>query len=261
MPGMPSRQPPKITLVLVESQRLIRDALRALLESTNHIEVVGEASGADDLTESLGAQRPDVALLSIDGSDEREFALFEQLPRLAEDTRPIVITSQNDANLHARAIERGAMGIVLTVHPAQILVKAVRRVHAGELWLDRTQAADLVGRLTRRTHEQDNDSAKIAALTARERQIVTLVTEGLTNKNLADRLGISEATARNHLTSILDKLKLTNRFQLAVYAFRKGLVPCPAFPAQLRDDAAAADPYIRAATFREVARRRSALTG
>ena len=72
------------------------------------------------------------------------------------------------------------------------------------------------------------------SLTPRERQIVALVTEGLTNKDIAERLFISEATARNHLTSILDKLDLTDRFQLTVYAFRRGLVLCPQTPAMVR---------------------------
>src|SRR5206468_9289203 len=89
------------------------------------------------------------------------------------------------------------------------------------------QTASLVNRLTRNRTEEDPDAAKIGSLTAREREIVTLVTEGLKNKDVAVRLSISEATARNHLTSILDKLALSNRFQLAVYAFRKGLVSYP----------------------------------
>ena len=119
------------------------------------------------------------------------------------------------------------MGIVLTAHSTQTLVKAVLKVHAGELWLDRAQAADVVSRLTRKRTVDDPEAAKIASLTPRERQIVTLVTEGLKNAGIADRLSISEATARNHLTSVLDKLELDNRFQLAVYAFRKGLVSYP----------------------------------
>ena len=110
---------------------------------------------------------------------------------------------------------------------AQVLVKAVQKVHAGELWLDRAQMARVVKCLTRRRPEPEPEASRIASLTARERQIVELVTEGLRNKDIGERLFISESTARNHLTSILDKLGLTDRFQLAVYAFRRGLVLCP----------------------------------
>jgi len=251
----------RITLVLVESQRLIRDALRALLENTEEIEVVGEAADADDLAGLVEARRPDVVLLSMDAWDDRELAFLELLPRLPDGTRSLLVTSQTDVDLHGRAIELGAMGIVLKTQPAQVLVKAVRKVHAGELWLDRAEAADLVGRLTRRRIVRESDSSRIESLTARERHIVARVSEGLKNKDIAARLAISEATVRNHLTSILDKLGLSNRFQLAVYAFRKGLVACPQVPAILRHvESAGPDRSVRLSS-RTMARPHSALTG
>ena len=226
---------PKIKLVIVESQRLIREAVHALLENNNSgIEVVGDAGNADELSGIVESRHADVVLLSMDGWGEREVALLEQLPLLAERARVLIMTAEGDPNLHARAVELGATGIVLKTAPAQTLVKAVQKIHGGELWLDRAQTADLISRLTRKGTERDPESAKIGSLTARERQIVTLVTEGLKNRDVAERLGISEATARNHVTSILDKLGLTNRFQLTVYAFRKGLVACPQIPAILR---------------------------
>jgi two-component system, NarL family, nitrate/nitrite response regulator NarL len=227
---------PIIRLVLAESQRLIREAFRALLEKTDGIAVVGDAEAVEELIEVVETQHPDVVLLAMDRWNEREIGLLE---RLSERTRTLVVTADVDPNLHARAIQMGAMGIVLKTQPAHILVKAVQKVHAGELWLDRAQTADLVNRLTRkRTEEEDPEAVRIASLTARERQIVTLITEGLKNKDIAGQLSISEATARNHLTSILDKLALSNRFQLAVYAFRKGLVVCPQTPALLRSSTA-----------------------
>src|SRR5438046_10382674 len=88
---------------------------------------------------------------------------------------------------------------------------------------DALPISTVVNRLTRRRYEADPELAKIDSLTPRERQIVALVAEGLRNKDLAERLGISEATARNHLTSILDKLQLADRFHLAAYAYRRGL--------------------------------------
>jgi DNA-binding NarL/FixJ family response regulator len=212
--------------------------LQALLEKTNGISIVGDAGTAVELPGIVEDQHPDVVLLAMDGWGEREVRLLEALPWLSERTRTLVVTSDVDPNLHARAIQLGAMGIVLKTQPARSLVKAVQKVHAGELWLDRAQTADLVNRLTHKRTDEDPQAARIGSLTAREREIVTLVTEGLKNKDIADRLSISEATARNHLTSILDKLALSNRFELAVYAFRKGLVPCPQTPAILRSTGA-----------------------
>ena len=239
------RDTPVIRLVLVEPQRLIREALQALLEKTHGISIVGDAGAAQEAREIVDAHHPDVVLLAMDGWGEREVTLRDALPWLSERTRTLVVTADIDPNLHARAIQLGAMGIVLKTQSAQSLVKAVQKVHAGELWLDRAQTASLVNRLTRRT-EEDPDATKIGSLTAREREVVTLVTEGLKNKDVAVRLSISEATARNHLTSILDKLALSNRFQLAVYAFRRGLVPCPQTPAILQStDASRQDIYPR----------------
>jgi two-component system, NarL family, nitrate/nitrite response regulator NarL len=225
----------RIKLVLGEPQRLIRGALRALLE-THRIIVVGESSDAPELLTVIKTQQPDVALIAIDGWGEHDFALLEELPSVAGRARTLVLTGEVDRGLHARAIELGAMGLVLKTQPAEVLVKAVQKVYAGELWLDRAQIATIVNRLTlnRSDTDADPEATRIESLTPRERQIVALVTEGLTNKDVAERLFISEATARNHLTSILDKLGLANRFQLAVYAFRRGLVFCPQTPAMLR---------------------------
>jgi two-component system, NarL family, nitrate/nitrite response regulator NarL len=231
-------QPTAIKLVLVESHRLVREAFQCLLQAKGNIVVVGEGGSAQELFDAVEAHRPDVALLSLDASNERDMALLRELPELSQRVRTVVLISDVDPAVHARAIQLGALGIVPKTYSGQLLIKAVEKVHAGELWLDRAQTADVVNRLTNKGTEKDPDSTKIASLTPRERQIVALVTEGLKNKGIAERLFISEATARNHLTSILDKLELSNRFQLAVFAFRKGLVSCPQIPAILRGAAA-----------------------
>jgi two-component system nitrate/nitrite response regulator NarL len=224
----------RIRVVLVEPLRLIRDALHALLKANADVAVVGEAPGASELLKVLESQHPDVVLMSLDGAGERELALLQQLPKVAERARTLVLTSDHDIGLHARVIELGAMGVILKTHSAQQLMKAVQKIHAGELWLDRSEAATIVNRLARKGGDEDPESQRISSLTPRERQIVVLITEGLSNKDISDRLFISEATARNHVTSILDKLELTNRFQLVVYAFRRGLVSCPQTSAVLR---------------------------
>jgi len=182
---------------------------------------------------AVKAHRPDVVLLRFDAGD-CSLSLMPELPRVTEVSRTLVLTSVNDAALHARAIELGAAGVLSSDQPGDVLVKAIKKVHAGELWLDRAGTAGVVKRLAHRHGDIDPDTMKIASLTRREREIVSLVAEGLNNKDIAGRLCISEATARNHLTSILDKLELANRFELAVYAFRRGLVSCPQTPVVLR---------------------------
>jgi DNA-binding NarL/FixJ family response regulator len=223
-----------IRVGLIECHHLLRDAFKALLDSSGTMTVVGDASGGADVVEMIQAQRPDAVLLVMEGSGERELTLLHQVPDIAEMTNVLVITDEGDPALHARAIELGARGVVMKDQAGQVLTKAISKVCAGEIWLDRARTAGIVNRLTRRRVDEDPETARIESLTPRERQIVALVTEGLTNKDIADRLFISEATARNHLTSILDKLDVSDRFQLTVYAFRRGLVLCPQTPAMLR---------------------------
>jgi DNA-binding NarL/FixJ family response regulator len=223
-----------ITVVLAECHNLVREAFRSLLQTIGGFEMIGEANGAQDVLDLISTDRPDVVLLMIDGAGERESALLHRLPDIAERTSVLVVTGDPDSALHAQAIELGAMGVLMKDQSAEILAKALRTVCAGEIWLDHVRTTGVLNRLTRRYVDEDPEVAKVESLTPRERQIVGLITEGLTNRELADKLFISEATARNHLTSILDKLDLVDRFQLTVYAFRRGLVLCPQTPAMLR---------------------------
>jgi DNA-binding NarL/FixJ family response regulator len=154
--------------------------------------------------------------------------MFRSLSEIADRTNVLVVTGESDPTLHVEAIELGGRGVVLLEAGGDVLLKAVAKICAGEVWLNRSGTAGVVARLTgRRGLQKDPVMMKIESLTAREREIIGLVTEGLTNHGLAAKLFISEATARNHMTSILDKLDLTDRFQLTVYAFRQGLVMCP----------------------------------
>jgi DNA-binding NarL/FixJ family response regulator len=223
----------ELRIALVERHKLLRDAYRALLES-RELKVVGEVSDPAEVVPMVDGSRPDAVLVFLDGTGQRDIALLNLLPEIAGKTNALIISVEMDAWLHAQAIELGARGILLTHQPGTVLDKAVKRICAGELWLDRAQIAGVVTRLRRSRANDDPELAKIESLTRREREIVKLVTEGLTNKDIAERLFITQATARNHLTSILDKLDLTDRFQLTVYAFRRGLVLCRHTPGMLR---------------------------
>jgi DNA-binding NarL/FixJ family response regulator len=222
-----------ITVVVIEPAALLRQALGSLLRQTPGIHVVGEVGAAEDVMPVLQLQRPHVAVFRFDGGSDASVALLQQLSAASACARTIVLTSCVDADVTARSIEMGALGVISWEEPADVLVKAIRKVHAGEMWLGRTGTAAVITRLANRG-PKDADTLRVESLTRREWDIVMLVAEGLKNKQIAERLCISEATARNHLTSILDKLGLQDRFELAVYTFRRGLVACPQTPAILR---------------------------
>jgi DNA-binding NarL/FixJ family response regulator len=143
-------------------------------------------------------------------------------------TRIIILTGAPQSPAIADALEYGAVGLVLKQQPPEALIKAINKVFAGELWLDRTATARLVADLARTTPDEEADRGdKTTHLTKREREVVTLVGAGLRNSQIAARLSISEVTVRNHLTSTFRKLELENRFQLVIYAFQHGLATLP----------------------------------
>ena len=136
-----------IKLVLVESQSLIREALQSLLQATGDVIVVGGAGRAQELLDVVEAHQPDVVLLALDGRGERDAALLRELPALSARARTLVLAPDVDASLEARAIQLGAMGVVLKSQSAQLLMKAVQKIHEGQLWLGREHTADIVDRL------------------------------------------------------------------------------------------------------------------
>jgi two-component system, NarL family, nitrate/nitrite response regulator NarL len=218
-----TRAGPRIKVLLVSDLSMIRQALRLLLEA-NGCTILAEVALCEDATEATGADAPDILLVDVD-SGRATLACLDQLAttypgRIIALVHPALVAD------HANLVEHGASGIVLKNQSADVLLKAITKVHAGEAWLGRATTATLLRRISRRGREEHSEGEKIAKLTARERDIITLIGDGLKNAAIGERLFISEATVRNHLTSILDKLGLSDRFELAVYAFRHGLVEC-----------------------------------
>jgi DNA-binding NarL/FixJ family response regulator len=208
---------------VIEHQPLLRDALTALLNSAGMHAVAEPSEPGVELSRALTARAPDVVFLGPGSAA----AVLQQMPALCQTWRAIMIARADDGELQSTAIQQGVRGIVTQEQPSDIVIKAVLKVGAGEYWLARERMAGVVTTLTRVRTQGDPEKLKLMSLTPRERDIVALVAEGLANAEIATRLSIRETTARNHLTSILDKLELSNRFQLAVYALRRGLVTLP----------------------------------
>src|SRR4029434_2983091 len=152
------------------------------------------------------------------------------LLRTAPEARILVLTGVRDPEIHRQAIRHGAVGLVLKVKAVETLLQAITKVRAGEVWLESTMIARVLGDLTRPqpSPQVSAEATKIARLTEREREAITLVGEGLRNKHIAERLYISEATVRHHLTAIFAKLDVSDRFELAIYAYHHGLAKPPA---------------------------------
>ena len=220
----------QIRIGVLSAQPVVRFGLRQFLASETDVVIIYEAASADEAVPLMKPQPPDVVILDPD-SDDVTLHSITQLNE-AGMSRVLVFTAVADPKVHRRALELGAFGIVQKDQPPEMVVRAIRTIHAGEAWLERVQTANLLNAIRRR---RDPEEIRIDSLTKREREVIALVGQGVNSAAISATLFISEATVRNHLTSILGKLELSNRFELAVYAFRNRLVELePAKPVSPR---------------------------
>jgi DNA-binding NarL/FixJ family response regulator len=216
-----------IRVLLIEKQALTRDALRALVESWAGFEVVGGVGTTVEALAMAAAAQPDIIVLDLSmgdqGSDALEMiaALRKGEPR----ARIIVLACDDSEPARVQAVLKGAVGVVPRGQPGSSLRKAIEKVHDGEVWLERSLTASVL----REFADQDKalvidpNMARIKSVSVREGDIIKLVCLGLSNRNIGERLSISEATVRHHLTSIYDKLELQNRLELVIFAYHNGL--------------------------------------
>jgi DNA-binding NarL/FixJ family response regulator len=219
-----------VRVLIVDDHGIMRAGLRMLLESQSGIMVVGEASSCADALALATCTQPDVIVLDLDLGGENAVESIPTLLRTAPETRILVLTGLRDPEVHRQAIRHGALGLVFKEKAVETLLQAITKVRAGEVWLEPTMIAQVLGDLTRPqlSPQTSAEATKIARLTEREREVITLVGEGLRNKHIAARLYISEATVRHHLTAIFAKLDISDRFELAIYAYQHGLAKPPA---------------------------------
>ena len=204
---------------------LVLWGLERLVESAQpKLTLAGAAASVAACLLSLQHQAADVVLLDLDGEDGTE-----SLADLHRQTRAkiLVITGSHNLALHDGAVLAGARGVVDKREATPILLRAIERVHEGELWIDHNATSRLFLELARKKAASANnpEQQKIASLTRRERETVAALASDASapGKLVAERLHISEHTLRNHLTSIYSKLALTNRLDLYAYAHRHGL--------------------------------------
>jgi len=215
-------------IAIVEDHTLAREGLRMLIESQADMEIAAEAGTVEEALAAVrGGEKPDVVLLDLDLGGINIVERIPEILEASEGTRVLVLTGIRDPELHLRALRLGALGLVLKDQAGQTVLKAIRKVHAGEAWIDRSMTANLLVDVSTAEAKRAREAAKIATLSHREREIVAVLCEGLSNRQIAEKLFISESTVRNHMTSILSKLELLDRFELAIYCFRHGVAKMP----------------------------------
>ncbi len=217
---------PLIKVLIADDHPIVREGLRRLLSLEDDVDVVGEAADGEStvaLSEKLG---PDIVLLDLRMPGMDGFGALQRLQRLGNKPRVIVITASEDKNEFVQAMKLGCSGIVLKQTASDLIIKSIRKVYAGEIWLDSHTTAAVMRQFASPTDTPISTGVRSrdrSPLSQREREIVALVAQGYKNKEMAEKMFISEQTVKNHLHNIFDKLGVSDRLELALYAIHKGL--------------------------------------
>jgi DNA-binding NarL/FixJ family response regulator len=215
-----------IRVVLADDHPIVRDGLRKLLTLEDDIEVVGEASDGREVVHVVQEMQPDVLILDLRMPHMDGLAALQALQQIEKKTRIIILTASEDKNEFVQAMKLGCSGIVLKQTAPELIVKSIRKVHGGEIWLDSHTTAAVMRQFATTEEMMGGGSAKgreRSPLSQREREIVSLVAQGYKNREMAEKMFISEQTVKNHLHNIFDKLGVSDRLELALYAIHKGL--------------------------------------
>jgi two-component system nitrate/nitrite response regulator NarL len=218
-----------IRIILLDHHTLFRQGLRLLIEARPGLKVVGEAGAYIQALELVKNTPSDIILLELNLDGCLNMEVISQLLNNTKGSRIILVTGIRESEILHQAVQLGAMGVVRKDETGPILLKAIEKVHAGEVWIDRTMMADVLNQLwrTRNGEPVDPEAARIALLTGREREVTRLIGQGMKNKEIAGQLSISEVTVRHHLTSVYNKLDVDDRLELTIFAYRTGLSELP----------------------------------
>jgi DNA-binding NarL/FixJ family response regulator len=223
MPGL-SKDP--IRIILLDAHTLFRVGLRYIIESQPGMVIVGEAGSINDGVGLITSLNPDIILFELNLECQTQFDITPSLVKASGSARLILVTGLSDPQVQQRAVEDGVVGVISKTQPPETLIKAIEKVHGGEVWLERSLIANVLVRFSRSQPvvKVDPETASINSLSEREKEVVKLIGQGFKNKRISSELCISETTVRHHLTSIYDKLGVSDRLELLVYAHRYGLV-------------------------------------
>jgi DNA-binding NarL/FixJ family response regulator len=228
--GAETASGPKIRIVVADDHPIFRDGLCKLLALEEDFEVVAQAQDGRQVLEVLQQLSPDILLLDLKMPGLDGLATLQRLQAVKNKTRVIVLTASDDKNEFVQAMRLGTSGIVLKQTATELLIKSIRRVHAGEIWLDSHTTAAVIRQFVAADEAPPQLVPAIpgrererSPLSQREREIVALVAQGFKNKEMAEKMFISEQTVKNHLHNIFDKLGVSDRLELALYAIHNNL--------------------------------------
>jgi two-component system, NarL family, response regulator NreC len=210
-------------VVLVDDHPIMRAGIRLLLENESDIEIIGEADNGMKAVEMACSLKPEIVIMDISMPDLDGFEATRRIMQRCPDIRVLVLTMYDSEEHFFEILKAGAVGYVPKKAAPTELIAALRSVHAGGVFIYPTVAKSLVNDYLRRS-DVSSDQESMGGLTDRERQVLRMIAEGKSNKDIADSLVLSVKTVERHRANIMEKLGLHNRTALVKYAIRKGLV-------------------------------------
>lgn len=207
-----------IRIVVADAHPLFTLGVRALLSREPDFEVVGDADAGEETLELVEGRRPHVLLLDLALSGLNGLEVLRRLVAMDVPTRTVIVTASIDRADMRTALMRGAQGVLLKHMASDLLAKCIRQVVKGEYWIGRDCVGDLIDAM-----RNPSPTEEASALSQRERDIVSAVIKGASNKDIAWQLGLGEQTVKNHLRRIFAKLGVANRVELAVLAMERQL--------------------------------------
>lgn len=215
-----------IRILLIDPHTLMRAGLRHIVETQADMRVIAQTGNINEALTLTAKMKPDIILFEYKPAAGLDFEAPKALIKCCNKVRIILVTDVKDCDFYVKAVNSGVLGIVLNTQPAETLIKAIRKVHQGEVWLERSLIANIVNSSSFGNSDVKADpNVEIEEkLTRREMDLIPLIGRGLKNKQIADELCIAESTVRHHLTSIYNKLEVTDRFELLLFIQQHELI-------------------------------------
>jgi DNA-binding NarL/FixJ family response regulator len=211
-----------ISVLIADDHTLFREALRKLLDNEPDLMVAGEASDGREAVRLATQLHPHVVLLDLRMPGGPGLPALREISRLLPMTRTLVLTADAGDSEVVEALQLGARGVVLKHSPPDMVFKSIRSVAAGEYWVGRERVADLIEMMRKRQAQSEvAQRGPSLGLTPRELQMVSAVVAGCSNGDIAEKFSISPKTVKHHLTNIFDKLGVSNRLELALFAVHR----------------------------------------
>jgi len=215
-----------IRILLIDPQTLTRAGLRHIVETQADMSVVAQAGNINEAITLTAETKPDIILFEYEPEAGLDFEAPKAFFKCCKEARMILVTDVKDCDFYIKAVKSGVLGVILKTQPTETLIKAIRKVHQGEVWLERSLIATMVEHsIFGNSDEKEDSKAKIEKLlTKREMDLIPLIGRGLTNKQIAEELFIAESTVRHHLSSIYRKLCVSDRLELLLFAQQHHLI-------------------------------------